>query len=47
MSWDFLEEDKVEWLETSKVVPLMPSSSFGYLSSLVLNLSLLYLDSIT
>ena len=39
MSWDFLEEDKVEWLETLKVAPIIPSSSFRYLFSLVLNFS--------
>ena len=34
-----LEEDTVEWLETSKVARLMPTISFSYSSSLVLNLS--------
>ena len=40
MSWNCLEEDKVEWLEILRVaLSLMPSNSFRYSWSLVLNLS--------
>ena len=34
-----LEEDMVEWLETSKIARLMPTISFRYSSSLVLDVS--------
>ena len=37
-----LKKDGVEWLETLKVARLMPTISFSYLSSLVLNLSKIF-----